>query len=297
MLHDENADSLNTLVNQTGFEHSESAWDDPYCWDAAVSTGETLSMEPALSPISAQMNSCSFICSSGDLVREQRLPSLVADMHRQLRTLETGPWQDDGTRTLDDYPVGTILNLSKEFSNISVCIFNEARAPKHVTASNPTEEGNAEIARSLLEGTSAETEQPDVDTVTALLLLSGYLTLVRMFEVVLDHFKRHLTSLQSVSCDRSNAAFGIDSKTQLCQLPGFEFSQIHTAIEVLVAVFEEIEESLGQGGSVGKELVMTRLLQDGWLEAPGTEKSQCSFSGLSGKFESVKVLLKAKMGF
>src|SRR5690606_20981657 len=64
----------------------------------------------------------------------QQLLPLIADMQQRLKMLEQGPWQSgDFPQSLDDYPVGAVLHLSREFGSIAGQVLSRAIAAGMVT--------------------------------------------------------------------------------------------------------------------------------------------------------------------
>lgn len=236
----------------------------------------------------------------------QRLLSLIADIKQRLKILEQGPWQAECHQNLDDYPVGTILHLSQEFVAIAGPFLSRASAPGAMRTSmnsrnQVAEPGARGEQRSDRHG-DFETTASEVDTATALLVLVGYTWLVRIYGVVLSHFQVHLSGL-SWTADPTDGTGVVmvpnSSPTlQLGELPSAsaapELGRIHTALGMLLGALHEVEEQLGRGGAVARNLVVALLTQEAILRA-GEVHDDCG--GLGSKVQAVKELLREKMGF
>jgi hypothetical protein len=61
----------------------------------------------------------------------------------------------------------------------------------------------------------------------------------------------------------------------------------------LLTALHEVEEQLGQGGEIARDMVVTQLTQGSGLEPV---KLQEALGGLGEKVRSVKELLREKMG-
>ncbi|KAK3307750.1 uncharacterized protein B0T15DRAFT_391055 [Chaetomium strumarium] len=216
--------------------------------------------------------------NSAAAVAGQGLIQLVSEIQHQLRQLEEGPWHTDSASSLDDYPVGTVLALAKQFSALAGSILGcMGREQQQQTAN-------------------------DDATPTVLLVMCGYMWLVRIYAVVLGHFQRHLDHMPANQPDNA-AAPCIPSASSphalrlgelKCADATLGLQQIHTAVCMLLDALHDIESHLGCAGAVGRDMAVALLLKSG--KSP--EDSDASSSGglLARKATAVKELLRRKMG-
>ncbi|KAJ5592075.1 hypothetical protein N7537_008979 [Penicillium hordei] len=101
------------------------------------------------------------IKNSNTVLTSQKLTYLISEIQQQLKKLEE---------------VGTILELSQQFSTVAGPILSSA-----VTLGESTED--------------AEYQDENDDRATMLLVMCGYMWLVRIYSVVLGHFQEHLNSM------------------------------------------------------------------------------------------------------
>lgn len=257
---------------------------DPAVWSPPTAILPTLISHSS----EASLNDCS---KSGSNVPVHRILSLIADMQHRMKFLEQGPWQGDCTRSLSDYPVGTILHLSQEFGAIAGPILHMARIADINSLPVAIDDSNG--AEDMLKG---------VDTATIMLVLGGYMWLVRIYGVVLGHFQAHLSRISVAGSEIDQTAPSLAPNAsptlQLGELPSSntapDLGRIHTALGLLLGALNDVEEQLGRGGAVARNLVVTLLTQEG-LPKAGHVRDECD--ALSGKVQSVKELLREKMGF
>ncbi|KUJ22235.1 uncharacterized protein LY89DRAFT_762198 [Mollisia scopiformis] len=248
--------------------------------------------------LASASNTVSTVQSRDAVLASQRLTTLVSEIQQQLKMLEESRWHTDSVGSLDDYPIGTVLELSQQFSAIAGPILS-------CRASELEEVGDEE------NGNEKKTNNAAVDTPTLLLVMCGYIWLVRTHCVVLGHFQKHLNCRPalhpygSISGNRSPSTImspisGITSTTaprnptlRLGQLPcadmALSLQQIYTAVGMLLDVLHDIEGHLGRGAAVARVMAATSLLD--W----GRRHDGC-YSGLNKKATSVKELLREKMG-
>lgn len=227
-----------------------------------------------------------------DAVPGQRLVTLMAKMQQCLQILEHGPWQNDSANSLDDYPVGTVLHLSQEFSSIAspvlsrCCIMGTITPREYTSATENTKDGQTRT-------TKPNEINGESDTVTTLLVLSGYMSLARIYSIVLGHFQTHLSSVPSNHHSSGVHSASTNPTMQLGELPSTGaapvLGKIHTALRMLLAALHGVEEKLGPGGAVARNLVVALLAQEAVL---GTGEFH---GGLSRKMQLVKELLQEKM--
>lgn len=189
----------------------------------------------------------------------QRLLHLVAEIHESFKLLEGGPWlgQDDPAiaPTLDNYPIGSILHLSREFAAIVDA------AQSYVDPLGPFEDkadadatmgftlpplhhrdGDPEAA-----GVPADVLNANpIDTPTCLLILNCYVSLTKLYETMLRHFQKHLSILPSPSVCWPEAGGMSERCLNLGELPPTDAacSRIHTAIRLLLASLDRIETAI-----------------------------------------------------
>ncbi|EAQ90436.1 predicted protein [Chaetomium globosum CBS 148.51] len=239
-------------------------------------------------------------------VAGRRLPALIAEMQQRLEALENGAWLHDGAQSFDHYPIGAVLRLSQEFGALAGQVLGMAAtygggggvppsdvAGLQMMAAVGGGGGLYELGRGgLAEGGSS--------TATVLLVLGGYVFLVRLYGLVLGHFHAHLNRIPSGSLGghmHSTPAPTTSPTLQLGELPSGgampDVSRIHAALGMLLAALHSVEEQLGQGGEVAREMVVSILTQGSGLEPA---KLQDGFGDLGEKVRSVKELLREKMG-
>ncbi|KAF7548817.1 hypothetical protein G7Z17_g6811 [Cylindrodendrum hubeiense] len=221
----------------------------------------------------------------------QRLATLVSEIQQQLRRLEEGPWHTDSTYSLHDYPVGTILGLSQQFSAIAGPILSGTAC----VAGGLEEGGRDEDGRDIMTSYAA------ADTPNTLLVMCGYMWLVHIYGIVLGHFQKHLHCmptreyhhLGTMSGGISPIAGGGRTDLRLGELPcadmALSLQQIHTAVRMLLDVLHDIEGHLGRGAVLARDMAVTLLLNSSRLQ-------DGSSRGLGMKAAAVKELLREKMG-
>lgn len=288
-------------------------------------------------------------CPGSVTVPGQRLLALIADMQQRLRMLEEGPWQHDSARSLDDYPLGTVLHLSEEFGAVAGSVLAKAccavgspssRTPGAAstggdlrqTATTTTTTTKRDDIETWGEGAAGsrpgsgsgsgtgsvlgQTRVDDFDTATTLLVLVGYMRLLRIYGIVLGHFQVHLSRIPPGSnlnnpmpgrhhyhggggCSGSSAGTNTSTSPSLqlgelpCASAGPDLGRIHTAVCMLLAALHGVEDQLGRGGALARNLVVTLLTQEAVIRA-GELQDGCG--GLGGKVQSVKELLREKIG-
>lgn len=258
---------------------------------------------PTTEGMVAVSNTASSIKNSNGVLIGQRLTTLVSEIQQQLRKLEEGPWHTDRPCSLDDYPIGTILELSQQFSTIAGPILRST-----VCIGGGSEGGSDDD-----EGDN-KTASVMADTPTMLLVMCGYMWLVRIYGVVLGHFQKHLhrmptnhqfgtttTGVRGPCSVTSPIDGGGDSTNmaaagqalRLGELPCADMAlglqQIHMAVRMLLEVLHDIEGHLGRGAGVARDMAVTLLLNSG-------RRQDGSSGGLGKKATAVKELLREKMG-
>lgn len=217
----------------------------------------------------------------------QQLTNLVSDIQQQLRTLEESPWHTNTTRSLADYPVGTILSLAQQLSALAGPILSKT-SPIDGRLDDYGRDDYTQDRTDTKTNISAITGSP---TPTMLLIMCGYIWLVRIYTVVLSHFQQHLKSENSnhhnskpsnltqrlnsppsVSMNMSipTAAAGAGqlppSNLRLSDLSCADntdlltLQQVYTAVRMLLDAMHEIETHLGRGGAVARAMAIAMLL-------------------------------------
>lgn len=208
------------------------------------------------------MTSCAF--------PKEELVKLIASMQQCHRMLEHGPWQKESATTLNDYPVGTVLKLSQELGLIASSVLKRDGLFRIVS--------RREYASDLENATDREsptnTSDDGSDITTLLLVLSGYMSLVRIYSVVLGHFEIHIGRVSSNNSTDHNDHMrqaNANPNLQLGELPCASVTpalgKIRTAFRLLVAAMHGVEETLGTGGAMARNLVVALLAQEAVLDS------------------------------
>ncbi|KAI0447632.1 hypothetical protein F4803DRAFT_546152 [Xylaria telfairii] len=137
------------------------------------------------------------------------LLSLASDLHAKLETLKKRPQQQrEEPKSLDCYPIGSVLHLLQKLTNIASAI------------------------------------SPGVDISMALILLSCYITMIQICILVLSDFQSYLSSQpDSPACTRAKPG----PQVCLGELPSTNppHSRIYTAVCLLLESLRQAEEALG----------------------------------------------------
>jgi hypothetical protein len=238
-------------------------------------------------------DAASIMNTESSAVPGERLITLIAKMQQCLQILQHGPWQKDSSNNLDDYPVGTVLHLSQEFGSIASpvlsrgCIVGGIMPREYISAIENSTDGEAHP-------TKLKDMDSGSDTVTTLLVLSGYMLLARIYSIVLGQFQTHLSNVSlnsNTNHSRRVHSASANPKLQLGELPCTSaapvLGKIHTALRMLLAALHGVEEKSGPGGAVARNLVLALLAQEAVIG---------EFHGkLSSKMQSMKELLQEKM--
>lgn len=257
----------------------------------------------------------------------QRLLALIAEMQQRLRMLEEGPWQHGSARSLDEYPVGTVLHLSEEFAAVAGSVLSRATCAVGVpvgstggktatttttTTMTTTKCDDGKFWGEEMAGLGSQSGPMmvnDCDTTSTLLVLVGYMSLIRIYGIVLGHFQVHLNGIPSGgnlnnimpghggSASSANTSTSTSPSLQLGELSFAsavpDLGRIHTAVCMLLGALHGVECQLGRGGPVGRNQLVTLLTQEAVLRA-GELQDGCG--GLGAKVRSVKELLREKIG-
>ncbi|KXX77496.1 putative transcriptional regulator LovE [Madurella mycetomatis] len=189
----------------------------------------------------------------------QRLLHLVAEIHESFKLLEAGPWlgQDGSTiaPTLDNYPIGSILHLSREFAAI-VDVAQAYADPSGPFEDKADTDATTGFALPPLHHRDSDAEAAaipidvlngnPIDTPTCLLILNCYVSLTKLYETMLRHFQKHLSLLPSPSVCWPEAGSMSERCLNLGELPPTDAacSRIHTAIRLLLASLDRIEAAI-----------------------------------------------------
>lgn len=215
--------------------------------------------------------------SSDSSCRTQQLLDLLSKMQQQLKLLKEGPWQFGSIFSLDEYPIGAILHLKQEFIVAIAPILG---------CSSESLGGNTSSASSSFDGT-------EVDDLEPVLVLSGYMSLMRIYSIVFGHFQTYLSQMPSHS--QSLASSTTSPNLQLSELPcantGHELGRIHMALCMLQSSLGDVEKHLGTGGVVARDMVMTQLSK----AVRSSGKLKDGDDVLSRQGTAVKELLREKM--
>ncbi|KAJ5962616.1 hypothetical protein N7501_007557 [Penicillium viridicatum] len=243
----------------------------------------------------------SSIRDNNTVLTSQQLTSLISEIQQQLKRLEEGPWNTDNTVSLDDYPVGTILELSQQFSTVAGPILSNA-----VNLNGSTEDAEYQDENDQGANTSNM-----VDTPTMLLVMCGYMWLVRIYSVVLGHFQEHLNNMAigqhagtmsgfpglgpSLSGPSSVApATSAGARLRLGELPcvdaDLRLHRIYMAVRMLLDVLQEIDGQLGGGAVIACNMAVGLLLNS-------SRQQGSSSRNLGKKAMMVKELLRERIGF
>ncbi|KAI1293951.1 hypothetical protein F5Y03DRAFT_373717 [Xylaria venustula] len=234
--------------------------------------------------------------ATSDIIGTYNLTMLVAQIQHQLRNLEEGPWGDaDTERGLNDYPIGAIFELSQQFSAVAGPILGKfafTDAVREDDNNTKTPDDNV----------SSRTG----DTPSILLVMCGYMWLINIYSVMLEHFEGYLYRMPAsqkptlgvtsslISSVSRIGAIGPSPAFRLGDLPcaqaALGMQQIHTAVCMVLDVLREIEAHVGGEALVARNMAVTLLLSNSSRQQEG------SGVDLGKKATAVKELLREKMG-
>ncbi|EGX90053.1 acyl-protein thioesterase 1,2, putative [Cordyceps militaris CM01] len=187
------------------------------------------------------------------------LLGLVTKIQQQLSRLENGPWRKDGTKSLNDYPVGGIIQLARKLGEVAEGIFGH----RERTITDSVDHGS----------NTASVDSAQADTPSVLLLLCGYTWLLRLYNVVLDHFQSHVDHIPIHHSQSAEVATAwnphsivsppFDPELTLGEFPCvtsiLEMHRIYAAIRTLCDALRSVECRLGSGGIELRETAMATL--------------------------------------
>jgi hypothetical protein len=186
------------------------------------------------------------------------LLQFAANLHERLDALENEPsWRCESAR-MDDYPIGSVLQLANKLQSLGISLQRDdcsddstyGGRPQHSTNTtglisehrlSPSETGHTEDLCS-----SSSTASHRFETSVSLILLSCYVTLLRVSTVVLGHFQEYLLAHPSARPRAPSMIAAQGSVVCLGDLVLLNQShdRIHTAIYMLVSSLEQVEEAL-----------------------------------------------------
>lgn len=241
------------------------------------------------------------IRNSNTVLTSQQLTYLISEIQQQLKKLEGGPWNTNNTVSLDDYPVGTILELSQQFSTVAGPILSNA-----VSLNGSTEDAEYQVENDKRAGTS-----DTVDTPTMLLVMCGYMWLVRIYSVVLGHFQDHLNNMPisqhpcamsgfpglgpslsgpSSVAPGTSAGAGLRLGELPCVDTDLRLHRIYMAVRMLLDVLQDIDGQLGGGAVIACNMAVGLLLNS-------SRQQGSSSRNLGKQAMMVKELLRERIGF
>ncbi|RYP02275.1 hypothetical protein DL764_005859 [Monosporascus ibericus] len=245
------------------------------------------------------------------------LLSLASDLYTRLEALENMPRQQRETlQALDGYPIGSVLHLSQEFTNI-------ARALRKIRLGDESEQIDWMLGSDLTplggDCITTATPSPCVDTSTTLILLSCYVTLTQICTIILGHFQAHLNSQPASRIRAALTSAKVGPQVCLGDLPTIDtpYSRIHMAVCMLLGSLSQAEKVLGlppqlraaglqpwgQGSATENKTFPDSLAEQDlasalgrWEELTSVTSIQESFTVLGKKVADIKELLREKMG-
>ncbi|KAL5356522.1 hypothetical protein BJX96DRAFT_171688 [Aspergillus floccosus] len=250
--------------------------DDIFLFDANTENAAegSSSSRPSQNPPVIAGDVCGNSDSSG-LV--QSLLSLLSEMQQRLRVLQEGPWQFGSTCGLDDYPIGTVLHLSQQFSTlVGPCLRGASVSCYDHMGPLPS-----------VDGTPG-------DSLAMVLVLSGYMSLMRLYSIVLGHFQAHLSQIsnQEEVLTRNCLSPTLQLGELPCASTTHGLGRIHMALCMLQDSLNSVEDQLGKGGEIARQMVITLLRKEALLSKGNLQDGE---SGLSRQATAVKGLLREKM--
>lgn len=192
------------------------------------------------------------------------LLSLASDLEDHLESMEDMPHQRWGTcdhDCIDRYPIGRVVHLSQKFASLAKEL-QRARSEENghfeqqqqdfASWSRPRISTGLLTPSSLLSDSgsysssctnTAATPLPNPETPGILILLSCYLTLIRIYVIVLDHFQHHLESLGR----RAGQTVNLAPTMCLGELPSSNtsYNQIYEGSCIMLNALREAVEAFG----------------------------------------------------
>lgn len=275
------------------------------------------------------------------LLTSQRLLVLISEMQDWLAKIQQSPWFGNGENTdnLDDYPVGAVLQFSQQLADCARCLLDteDSSAANNgldyfgfPTRSRQPFENHSPSSASKIPGPLSI-----ADTPTILLLLSGYMTLVRIFNVSLCHFQQYLMRMPmpsrhtprgtptttssffgataghiAVSCQKRGVGrrtlrlgelhYATEAAAAASTATNNASSigglqKMHLAVSMLLEEWQDVETYLGPEGRLARESVVALLVQDG-QEGSKERGLMVDHESPGERVMAVKSLLREKMG-
>ncbi|OTA94986.1 hypothetical protein M434DRAFT_394198 [Hypoxylon sp. CO27-5] len=251
-------------INNYEFQH-EHGLDDILLFDMGQSNSTQCS--PASQPQIQSLESMASGNDYGGVV--QQLLALLSDTQQRVKMLKEVRWQFGSARGLDDYPIGPVLHLSQRFSVI---------IGPFLSSTSDSSSGSGGVA---------------MDALTTLLIVSGHVSLMRMYSIVLGHFQMHLSQMPNRQTLASSA---MSPTLQLGELPYANTAQgvgrIHTALCMLQDSLNSVEGQMRRAGIITRDIVIALLREKPMLSGGNIQDGS---SGLSKQTTAVKGLLREKM--
>ncbi|KAK3290186.1 uncharacterized protein B0H64DRAFT_453187 [Chaetomium fimeti] len=165
-------------------------------------------------------------------------------------------------------------------------------------------------------GTAGPTEYGTaVNTATIMLILGGYMCLSHICNTVLGHFHTYLSRIPSGASypdvpgqvggsgggggGATRSASTTSPTLKLGELPCFsaapDLGKIHNALNMVLAAMGGVEEQLGAGGVVARNLVVSALVSHETVDGTYGELED-RYRKLDERVQSVKLLLREKIG-
>ncbi|KAL4971411.1 hypothetical protein BDW66DRAFT_155684 [Aspergillus desertorum] len=242
-----------------------------------------------------------------------RLSNLAVRIHETMSTLDRGSWTaSESFAQLEEYPIGSVLSLYQELSSV---LRDMAELRPHLPrgtglASLPIPECFPLDIEPSFSSRRAKHGGDERCTPTQLLVLSCYISLTALFEIVLSHFNN---SLAKDSGGPAGAHSGIGlgrgfedvtgkPGIRLGELPRTNdmWSRMWMAIYLLLRAFQSIEDGIWppEGASQGEQPLGGVSMGDERAEELGYA-GELKLTGLKyrllQKVQGVKHLLQEKM--
>ncbi|KAI1120674.1 hypothetical protein F5Y10DRAFT_289479 [Nemania abortiva] len=238
-------------------------------------------------PDASKMGVSDGMSEDGNVNRIRRLANLIAEIADTRLTLEDSlPSHRSEVSGLNDYPIGRVLHLSQQFINILSSgtpeirntqplfaqgpalssAYPETQDPSsyytqlrttHIASGDPSD-AQADSFSSLLSTQSLNNNpslqeplkiQECVDTSTMLIVLSCYVSLVKLYGIVFTHFEAYLNSLSTAETAPGPVESDLtcNRQLQLGELPTGDEAcrKIIAATRILLSMLASIEDRLG----------------------------------------------------
>ncbi|KAF5591816.1 Zn2Cys6 transcription factor [Fusarium pseudoanthophilum] len=195
-----------------------------------------------------------------------QLSTLVTKIHETSKALEESSWSNvPDAKQLQNYPIGRVLSLSQDFCSILGCIWGKVSissdGQSSGSGSSPTPSAEmldyAEVLSSInmtQDPTASSSMAASVDMPTALLVLSCYTSLIKLYSLVFAHFQNHLSHLPGTPSPYPSQAALASHRwgLQLGELPSADetCTKICTAVQVLLDAFQSVEDVVGLPRSI-----------------------------------------------